>query len=669
MQEATFPWILFGGDYNPDQWDFETLIKDMDFFKRAKINTLVLPVFSWAKLEPRDGEYDFRWLDEILSLIHQHGMSVILATSTVSQPAWMSIKYPDILPVDIGGRKRTHGMRAFFCVNSVSYRKKARALVEVMVKRYKNHPALLAWHVANEYGTYCYCEHCQDEFRSFLQKRYVTIEELNERWMTSFWGRTVYEFSEIMIPSELNDDHRFNPAIQLDYLRFMTKSTIDCFENEAQILRENCPNVPVYTNISGFIKKINQFEMIPHMSFAAWDNYPNPQDEIHIPAMKHDIMRGSLSGRPFIVAEQSPNQQNWQPYNKLKRPNEMRLLAYQGIAHGADGSLFFQMRQSIAGQEKFHGAFISHGGKDDTRIFKEFCQLGNEFSQLGNEILGSRVQAKVAMLFDWENWWTLELASGPSKDLNYLSQIASYYKPFHNRSISIDIVKTSDSLDAYSIVLMPLLYMMKEGIQDKLHQYVSNGGILIGTYLSGVSDENDRCVFGERPGPLKDLFGLWVEETDALYPEERNEIVQGDKKWTSSFLCDRIHVTSAKIIAVYGRDFYAGEACITVNNFGKGEAWYFGTMPEQEYLQEFVDTLIKRNLIAPDFDTPVGVEAVLRKHPVTGDVFIHLQNHTGLQQQINLRAEDPHYDLLQKKRVEDSLLILPPMGVAILTYR
>ncbi len=211
--------------------------------------------------------------------------------------------------------------------------------------------------------------------------------------------------------------------------------------------------------------------------------------------------------------------------------------------------------------------------------------------------------------------------------------------------------------------------MMKEGIQDKLHQYVSNGGILIGTYLSGVSDENDRCVFGERPGPLKDLFGLWVEETDALYPEERNEIVQGDKKWTSSFLCDRIHVTSAKIIAVYGRDFYAGEACITVNNFGKGEAWYFGTMPEQEYLQEFVDTLIKRNLIAPDFDTPVGVEAVLRKHPVTGDVFIHLQNHTGLQQQINLRAEDPHYDLLQKKRVEDSLLILPPMGVAILTYR
>jgi beta-galactosidase len=231
----------------------------------------------------------------------------------------------------------------------------------------------------------------------------VTIEELNERWMTSFWGRTVYEFSEIMIPSELNDDHRFNPAIQLDYLRFMTKSTIDCFENEAQILRANCPNVPVYTNISGFIKKINQFEMIPHMSFAAWDNYPNPQDEIHIPAMKHDIMRGSLSGRPFIVAEQSPNQQNWQPYNKLKRPNEMRLLAYQGIAHGADGSLFFQMRQSIAGQEKFHGAFISHGGKDDTRIFKEFCQLGNEFSQLGNEILGSRVQAKVAMLFDWEN--------------------------------------------------------------------------------------------------------------------------------------------------------------------------------------------------------------------------------------------------------------------------
>lgn len=669
MQEASFPWILFGGDYNPDQWNYETLLKDMEYFKRAHINTLVLPVFSWAKLEPQDGVYDFLWLDEILLLLHQHGMKVILATSTVSQPAWMSIKYPDILPVDIGGRKRTHGMRAFFCVNSVSYRKKARALVDAMVKRYKDHPTLLAWHIANEYGTYCYCDHCEAEFRNYLQNRYKTIEVLNDRWMTSFWGRTVYDFSEIMIPSELNDDYRFNPAVQLDYLRFMTKSTIDCFENEAGILRENCPDIPVYTNISGFIKKINQFEMIPHMSFAAWDNYPSPRDEIHLPALKHDIMRGSLGGRPFIIAEQSPNQQNWQPYNKLKRPNEMRLLAYQGIAHGADGLLFFQMRQSIGGQEKFHGAFINHGGSDDTRVFKEFSQLGVELSRLGDVMLGSRVQANVAMIFDWENWWALELASGPSKDIQYLQQISHYYKPFHDRSISIDIIKTSDSLAPYTIVCIPLLYMMKDGIKEKLQDFVSNGGLLIGTYLCGVVDENDRCVFGDRPGPLKDLFGVWVEETDALYPDENNEIVIEEKRWDSSFLCDRIHVTTAEIQATYGKDFYAGEPCITRNVYGKGESWYFGTMPEQAYLQKFVDGLVQRKLVFSNLVTPPGVEAVLRKHPVNGNEFVCILNHTRIEQRISLRDTDPNYDVLQKKVVEDSLLILPPMGVAILTYR
>lgn len=334
MQEFSFPFILFGGDYNPDQWDEKVLEEDIQLFKQAHINTVVFPVFSWAKLEPRDGVYELAWLDPILDRLADAGIKVILATSTVSQPAWMSQAYPDILPVDIEGRKRTHGMRAFFCVNSVSYRKKAKALATKLAERYADHPALFGWHIANEYGTYCYCEHCQEAFRQYLKKRYGTMEKLNASWVTAFWGRTVYDFSEIMLPTALNDDYRFNPAVQLDYLRFMTASTIDCFENEAEVLREMTPDLPIYTNISGFIKKLDQFAMIPHMSFAAWDNYPNPHDEAHLVALKHSIMRGSLGGRPFIVAEQTPNQQNWQPYNKLKRPGEVRLLAYQGIEIG-----------------------------------------------------------------------------------------------------------------------------------------------------------------------------------------------------------------------------------------------------------------------------------------------------------------------------------------------
>jgi beta-galactosidase len=668
MQEFSFPFILFGGDYNPDQWDETVLEEDIQLFKQAHINTVVFPVFSWAKLEPSDGVYHFAWLDSILDRLANAHIKVILATSTVSQPAWMSQAYPDILPVDIEGRKRTHGMRAFFCINSVSYRKKAKALATQLAKRYANHPALFGWHIANEYGTYCYCDYCQEKFRLYLKKRYGTIEELNARWVTSFWGRTVYDFSEIMLPTALNDDYRFNPAVQLDYLRFMTASTIDCFENEAGILREMTPGLPIYTNISGFIKKLDQFALMPHMSFAAWDNYPNFSDGSHLVALKHSIMRGSLDGRPFIVAEQTPNQQNWQPYNKLKRPGEVRLLAYQGIAHGADGSLFFQMRQSLAGQEKFHGAVISHGGRSDTRIFQEFSVLGEELESLKDQIVGSRVVASVALIFDWENWWALELASGPSKDLRYLEQVAHYYKAFHALGISVDVIKTTSSLEGYSVVLAPLLYMMKDGIDEKLKEYVAHGGTLVGTYLTGVADENDRCVFGDRPGPLSDVFGIWVEETDALFPNEHNGIKEGEKIYKSSFLCDRIHLNEATAIATYTKDFYAGEPCITHNFYGEGEAWYFGTMPEDSYVLEFVTRLVKKTPSLVFCEVPSGVEMVKRVHAQRGETFLFLLNHNNQERTVTLPGAKDPIDVLTQKKVEDSQIVLPPRGVAILSY-
>lgn len=668
MQEFSFPFILFGGDYNPDQWDEKVLEEDIQLFKQAHINTVVFPVFSWAKLEPRDGVYELAWLDPILDRLADAGIKVILATSTVSQPAWMSQAYPDILPVDIEGRKRTHGMRAFFCVNSVSYRKKAKALATKLAERYADHPALFGWHIANEYGTYCYCEHCQEAFRQYLKKRYGTIEELNARWVTAFWGRTVYDFSEIMLPTALNDDYRFNPVVQLDYLRFMTASTIDCFENEAEVLRDITPGLPIYTNISGFIKKLDQFAMMPHMSFAAWDNYPNPHDDAHLVALKHSIMRGSLEGRPFIVAEQTPNQQNWQPYNKLKRPGEVRLLAYQGIAHGADGSLFFQMRQSLAGQEKFHGAVINHGGRNDTRIFQEFSALGEELESLKDKIVGSRVAAKVALIFDWENWWALELTSGPSKDLRYLEQVAHYYKAFHTLGISVDILKTTSSLEGYSVVLAPLLYMMKDGIEEKLKEYVAQGGTLVGTYLSGVADENDRCVFGDRPGPLSDLYGIWVEESDALFPNEHNGMKEGEKIYKSSFLCDRIHLNGANAIATYTDDFYAGEPCITHNRYGKGDAWYFGTMPEDAFILDFVSRLVEKFPSLVSCKVPSGVEVVTRIHSLSGETFRFFLNHTNEETTIALPDAKNLIDVLTQKKVEGSRIDLPPRGVAILSY-
>ncbi len=625
--------IYYGGDYNPDQWDDATIDEDMRLFKKAGINLLTLPVFSWAKLEPDEGVYDFEWLDKIIDKIWANGIYVCLATPTTAQPAWLSTRYPEVLPVDIQGRKRTHGMRVFFCVNSLKYRERAAAIAEEFAKRYAHHPALAMWHVSNEYGTYCYCPTCQAKFRLWLRKRYGSVQELNNRWHTTFWGRILTSFEEVTLPTELNDDYRFNPAIQLDYMRFVTDSTAECFLNEYRVLKKYNPEIPVQTNMSGYIKKLDQSELTKNLDVVGWDNYPWPDDPPYFVAMKHDIMRGLKGGQSYVLTEQSPNQQNWQPYNRLKRPGEVRLLSYQAMAHGADTCLFFQMRQSIAGQEKFHGAIISHAGHENTRVFRECETLGHELEQIGDAFLTARTPTKAAILFDWNNWWALELASGPSKDMDYLKTISRYYHAFYRKNISVDIVNPSVSFDGYDLIVAPMLYMTKEGVAERLTEFVRQGKTLVTTVMSGLVDENDRCIFGEYPGKLKEVLGIWVEEVDALRPYESNRMQMNGvmplpkSSYSCGFLCDLLHTRQAEALAVYESDFYAGMPCVTRNQFEKGMAYYIGTDPDDEFLADFFDQVCKDCGIEPVYEAEEAVEVTRRVNEKETTIFVLNHNH------------------------------------------
>lgn len=663
--------VYYGGDYNPDQWDEATIEEDMRLFKKAGINLVVLPVFSWAKLEPSEGVYNFEWLDKLMDRFHENGLKVCLATPTTAQPAWLSTKYPEVLPVDKQGRRRTHGMRVYFCVNSPKYRERAAAIAEEMAKRYAHHPALALWHVANEYGTHCYCPTCEKKFRGWLKDRYGTLENLNEKWNTSFWGRTLYDFDEVRLPNELNDDHRFNPSINLDYLRFMTDSTIECFENEAKILKKYNPDITVQTNISGHIEKLDQFKMVKHMDIAAWDNYPAPGADKAFIAYKHDLMRGLKDGESFMMQEQSPNQQNWQPYSKLKRPGEVRMLSYQAMAHGSDTCLFFQLRQSIAGQEMFHGAVISHAGHENTRTFRECARIGKELEKIGDSFLGGRTPSKVGIIFDWDNWWVLEYAAVNhtlNKAFNYLKKISRYYKALFDENIPVDILSMEADFSKYKVIYAPYLYMMKGDIAKRLEDFVRDGGTLITTTLAGLVDENNRAIYGEYPGLLRDLLGIWVEEIDPLTPDEKNRILIGEnflprEGYDCAFQCDIIHPRGAKVLGTYESDFYAGMPTITVNEFGKGKAYYFGTEPDSQFLTDFVKYICKENAITAPYPVSKNVEITRRVNEKNDVVFV--LNYDKEQAGTVELGEDVFTDLITGKEVTGNTEI-PPYDVLVL---
>jgi beta-galactosidase len=392
------------------------------------------------------------------------------------------------------------------------------------------------------------------------------------------------------------------------------------------------------TNMSGFIKKIDQFKMTAAMDIVGWDNYPSPKDDRSLVAFKHDLMRGLKGGRSYLMVEQSPGQQNWQPYNVLKRPGEVRRLSFQALAHGSDSVLYFQMRQSVAGVEKLHGALIAHVGHEETRVFRECARIGAECRRLGDAVTGARSPARVGILFDWDNWWALELSSGPSCDLQYLPAVVQYYKAFYERNIPVDVLPCTADFSGYDLLITPLLYMLKPGVAEAVTQYVRDGGHLLTSYFSGLVDENDRVISGGYPGGLRDVLGIWVEETDALLPGAANSmrIVAPDDhlqdSYRCSLLCDLVHLRGARALAVYGDDFYAGMPCLTEHDFGKGKAWYVATAAEDRLLSGLADKIIDRLDLKAPLDVPRGIEVTRRVKEERETLFVinHLADETAI---------------------------------------
>jgi beta-galactosidase len=633
IRDKTIRKVLYGGDYNPEQWPREIWDEDMRLFGLAGIDTLTINVFSWASLQPSEDEYDFSRLDDIVKAISDAGKFICFATSTATHPAWMARKYPDVLRVNIDGGKRKFGARHNSCPNSPTYRKYSVELARRLAERYGKNPAIKAWHVSNEYGEMCWCDNCQKAFRKWLEKRYGSIGALNEAWNANFWGHTYYDWDDIVAPSHLSEQWNYTRTscqIQsIDYKRFISDSLLECFKLERDALKSVTPKIPVTTNLMGFYLDLDYHKWAKEMDFVSWDNYPSPNTPPSYVAMTHALMRGCKDGLPFVLMEQTPSVTNWQPYNSLKRPGVMRLWSYQAVAHGSDTILFFQMRRSRGCCEKFHGAIIDHCGNENTRVFRETAALGAELDKIGPAFLGSEVKSRIAIVYDWDNRWGLHYTAGPSVDVNYIDEIFRWYDACASQNYEVDVVGVDTHLEKYDIVVAPLLYMVKRGHADRLKAFVERGGTFITTYFSGIVDERDLVTCGGYPGELREMLGVWVEETDALLPDQANEIVIGKGNsgdagtqdlsgtYPASILCDIIHPETAEIVGVYGKDFYAGTPAVCRNAFGKGSAWYVGSAVGKSAADgSFCEKLIARCAdergVRPVFPAVTGVEVTRR---------------------------------------------------------
>jgi beta-galactosidase len=620
--------LVFGCDYNPEQWGRDVWREDVRLMRQAGINLVAINVFGWSHVEPRDGEFRFDDLDEIIGLLADSDISINLGTGTASPPPWLTTLHPEILPTVADGTRRWPGGRQAWCPSSPIFRERALQLVAAVAERYGAHPAVKLWHVSNELGCHnalCYCDVSAAAFRDWLITRYGTIAALNQAWGTAFWSQQYSAWNEVLPPRATISF--VNPAQTIDFARFSSDELLSYYRAEADVLRERS-SIPVTTNfmVTAHIRTQDYWQWAPYMDVIANDHYldhrlPVPHRELSFCA---DATRGLAGGLPWLLMEHSTSAVNWQPRNQAKVPGEMKRNSLAHVARGADGICFFQWRASLKGTEKFHSALLPHAGSN-TRVWGEVVELGSIMARLG-EIAGSSIRSDIAIVFSWEAWWSADLEAHPSSDLRYLEQVHASYEALLALGATVDVVRPGASLDGYRLVVVPNLYLVSDEQAAVVNDYVEAGGHAVVTFFSGIVDENDGVRPGAYPGAFREMLGISSEE---FYPLSHDETVGLADGTRASLWTELVHLTTAHEVVAYSDGPLAGVPAVTRNNFGDGVAWYLATALEPSALRGILGTAVidadagSVELIAP------GVEVVRRV--ADGRDYVFIINHTDAQ--------------------------------------
>jgi beta-galactosidase len=654
--------LLFGGDYNPEQWPREVWAEDMTLMRRASVNTVTIGVFSWAMVEPREGEFEPGWLDDVVALLDENKIGFFLATPTASPPPWFTRAHPDALPVRADGTYVSHGSRDTYAISAPAYRQAARRVARFLAERYGAHPRLRGWHVHNEYGTIDHGPHAAAAFRRWLRRRYGSLEALNAAWYTAFWSQRYDDWEEILPPR--TTQYLANPAHAVDFKRFCSDEMLVAFTEQREEIRAAGSTAAISTNfMHPTWDHLNQWDWREHLDVVSVDHYldtTGPDGETYA-AYAADLTRAWGGDGPWLLMEQAAAGIRDGARHAFKDPDRVIRNSLSYVARGSQGALFFQWRASAGGSETWHSAMVPHAGPR-SRTFEGVVELGAVLGRLQEVTAppadGPVVEADVAILWDANGRWSLQTPHLPHDGLDYTAEVRASHRALWRAGVAVDLVRSGADVARYKVLFVPTLMAMDSGTVEWLTRYVEAGGHLVVERFTGVADEHQRVVPGGYPGQLRDLLGIRVTEHLPLAPDEAQQLSDGSTvdQWT-----ERLDPPEADVAATYTQGVLAGLPAVTRRRTGAGSATYVSTRLVQESRDAFVAGLLAEHDVRAVVPEAVGtgLEAVRRRG--AAGTYLFLLHHGETPVRVTGRGHDLVTDAPAKAGI-----VVPPGGYAVI---
>lgn len=661
--------MQYGVAYYPEHKNSEELKHDLDLLIASGINTVRMGEFAWCKMEPEEGVYDFKWLEDFVEKLGQAGIKSIICTPTACPPAWLVYKYPEVVYVDNREKKRPFGGRRFYCYNNPIYRQYSAKITEEIARRFGKNPYVSGFQIDNEPAQEasgrCHCPVCKEKFQGWLQKKYGTIQEYNRRSGTIFWGQDYEGFHQIMPPvntievsaSQDMPVYFENPTLRLEFERFASESQIEYQDIQAEILYRYT-DCPVTTNGTGLAtNSINYYESTKNLDCYGFDYYPGLRDSA-VDSFPYAFARGVKEGVPFWVMEfMSGGGHRFGGSGRVQpNPGALKQAVLQSYAHGADMMLHFQFRTFPFGAEQLNYAIVDMDGVPRRRYY-EMCETAKLLKKL-ECIQDAGFANEAAICLDYDTYWALRIKPVNDPDFSYLNYAGRMYRIMGEQGYNTDVISFDGDFSQYKLLILPAAFLVTEELQEKLRRYVEQGGVLLATFLTSVKDEDNVGRTDILPAGLTDVFGVTVEEVEPIFAGNHTKLclnLDGKKVYsTDGMWCDLLG-GKAKALGTYTEDYKEGAMIVSEQDYGSGKACYLGTDLEDEALAELLVYLCNQSVMHKNpIEAGPRIEIV---HRVLEDEdYYYVLNFTAKEQTVNLDV--PMYDLLQNTVHKEKITLL-----------